>query len=334
MIKQFTKEALFFINSNPISKKIYKQEINRRSKLALIDIYPLSKPINLFSPFTDEIHVANDWYGHAKHFKDYIGLSQSYQFKFIIEHGSFLTSQLSPTEINPKFSVIVTTNNFRANILKKYKDFTFSIGPVIHYVPHFYSDGEIIKEKKRLGKNILLFPGHSATRHIQKFDNNWFIKNVKEVAKGFNSIRICLYWTDIQLGLHKYYKDLGFECVTAGHIIDPFFLPRLKSLIEIADLTISNDIGTHLGSAIYMGKPHILFHRYPKLEAKRKWERELTIKHWESKPFQEILNAFTKISYKITPKQRQIANKYYGGKQDTKTKKEFKKIVDFAEKIY
>lgn len=334
MLKKIVKKTFFFINRNPISKKLYEQEINHRSKLALTEIDPLSKPINLFSPFTNEIHVANDWYSHAKHFKNYMNLPQSYQFKFIIEHGSFLTPQIAPTEADSNFPIIVTTNKYRANLLKKHFNFSFSIGPFIQYVPHFYSDEKIIEEKRRLGKNILLFPGHSAIHHIQKFNVKWFIQNVKKIAKNFEAIRVCLYWKDIQMGLHKYYKDLGFECVTAGHIIDPFFLPRLKTLIEISDLTVSNDIGTHTGLSIYMNKPHVLFHKFPKLIADRKWEREVTTQHWKSQPFQDILNTFTKVNFKITSKQRQIADKYYGGKHDIKTKKQFKQIVDFAEKLY
>lgn len=334
MLKVFTKNALFFINKNPISRKIYNNEVIKRSKLPLTEISSLSKSIQLFSPFTNEAHIPNDWYSHAKHFKNYMHLPQSYQFKFIIEHGSYLTPEISPVETNPKFSIIITTNKYRAKLLKEYKEFPFSIGPFIHYVPHFYPREKIEAEKKRLGKNILLFPGHSVTRHIQKFNNRWFIQNVKRIAKDFDTIRICLYWVDIQMGLHKYYKDLGFECVTAGHILDPMFLPRIKSLIEIADLTISNDISTHIGLSIYLNKPHILFHRYPKLIVDRKWEKKITTRQWKSKPFQDILDTFSKINYKITAQQRKVASKYYGGKDDIKTKEEFKKIVDFAEKNY
>lgn len=334
MLKQFTKKTLFFINKNPISKVLYQNEISNRAKLPIMEIDLLSKPINLFSPYTNEVHPPNDWYSHAKIFKKFLGLDEKYQFKFVIEHGSFLTPLMSPPEMESPFSIIVTSNKFRAKILKKYKDYSFSVGPFIHYAKNFYTKAQIIAEKERLGKNILVFPGHSAVHHIQKFDNEWFIKEIKKIAKDFDSIRICLYWSDIQLGFHKYYQNLGFECITAGHIIDPNFLPRLKGIIEIADLTMSNDIGTHIGFSVFMDKPHILFHRFPRLQANRKWERELTIRHWQSKPFQEILDSFAKVSYKITPKQRSIANKYYGGRNDLRNKKEFKKIVDFSEKIY
>jgi hypothetical protein len=55
------------------------------------------------------------------------------------------------------------------------------------------------------------------------------------------------------------YKKYGFECVTAGHIYDFNFLPRLKSIISNADVTMSNEIGTHIGYCIYMQKPHYYY---------------------------------------------------------------------------
>src|SRR3989338_6080314 len=115
----------------------------------LTDIYSLSKHIQVFSPFTYEINPANDWYGHANIFKKYLGLPQNYQFKFIIEHGTFPTEQVSEVELEPELSVFLTYSNYRVGILKRYSGHAFSIGPFIHYTPTFYSKEKIISEKKR-----------------------------------------------------------------------------------------------------------------------------------------------------------------------------------------
>ena len=218
--------------------------------------------------------------------------------------------------------------------MKKNKKHVFTIGPFIHYVDHYLSKDKILAEKKRLGKNILVFPAHSFSYIIVNYDSKWFRGKIKKISKDFDSVRICLFWADIELGLHKYYQDLGFECVTAGHILDPNFLPRLKSLIEIADLTVSNDIGTHTGYSIHMDTPNIVFFKKPSgLKAAKKW-KNLQDEHWASKPYKELLDTFSQGSIKITPKQRELANLYFGGKDDIKSKKQFKEIVDFAEKLY
>lgn len=332
-LKKFVKNILYSINKNPVSKILYDQEISRRSKMNLSDIIPLSKDINMFSPFTEELHPVNDWYGHAKIFKNYMSLPQNYQLKFVNEHGVFLTEQVAQSELETDLPSFVTYSDYRVDVLKKYKKNVFKIGPFIHYAPHFFTKERIAFEKKRLGKNILIFHGHSLKSLIQKYNGDWFMKKVKSVAKDFDTIRVCMYWIDIQLGIHKYYQKLGLECVTAGHILDPFFVPRLKSIIEISDLTTSNDAGTHVGYSIYMNKPHIIFHKFPKLETNKK-RRALTFDLWSSKPYIETIAAFSQVNLKITPKQRQVIHSYFGSKEDTKTKVEFKKIVDLTEKIY
>lgn len=332
-VKKNLKKILFFINRNPISKYLYNKEISLRSKMNLADIYRLSKHIQVFSPFTNEINPANDWYGHANILKKYLGLPQSYQFKFIIEHGTYPTEQVSEVELEPDLPAYLTYSNYRVGILKKYRDHAFSIGPFIHYAPAFYSKEKIISEKKSLGKNLLIFPAHSLSYIIPNYDKHWFINKVQSLAKDFDSVRICLYWADILLGLHKYYKELGFECVTAGHILDPNFLPRLKTIIETSDLTISNDVGTHVGYCVYLNKPHIIFHREPEVMGNKKWSK-IQSDYWSSIPYQKLLKEFTKVNYRITTAQRKVANQYYGGKSNIKTEKELQKIVNFAEQIY
>lgn len=332
-VKKFLRGILFFVNRNLLYQYLYNKEITKRAKMDFTDIYPLSKHIRVFSPFTTEINPSNDWYGHAKHFKKYLNLPQNYQFKFIIEHGTYPTEQVTEIELEADLPVFLTYSDYRVDVLKKYRDYAFSIGPFIHYVPNLYSKEKLVSEKKRLGKNLLIFPAHSINYLKLDYNRQWLIKKVKKIAMDFDSVRVCLYWRDIELGLHKYYTDLGFECITAGHILDPNFLPRLRSIIETADLTVSNDVGTYISYSVYLDKPHIIFHKLPKIKANKKWA-EITDDYWSSKPYQEILKEFSKVSYKITSKQRQIVNQYYGGKNNIKTPKEFQKIVDFTEQIY
>lgn len=333
MPKKLIKKALYSINKNPLSQLIYNREISKRSKLDLSDINELAKDINMFSPFTSEIHPANDWYGHAKIFKQYLGLPQEYQFKFIIEHGVYLTNQVSDAELETDLQNIITSSDYRVNIYKDYRKKAYNIGPFINYAPHFYSEEKIASEKKRLGRNILVFPGHSLKPLIENYDNQWLIEKIKRIAKNFDNIRFCLYWVDIQLGFHKFYQDLGFECITAGHILDPNFIPRLKSMIEISDLTISNDASTHVGYCIYLNKPHIIFHKYPVLKTNKKWKKQV-LDFWSSAPYKETLKAFSFSAFNITAKQRKVVKKYFGNKKDIKTVEEFKKIVQLTEKAY
>ena len=57
---------------------------------------------------------------------------------------------------------------------------------------------------------------------------------------------VCLYWRDVQLGRAADYERRGFEVVTAGHLYDAAFLPRLRDLLAGAVAMVTNEIGTHV----------------------------------------------------------------------------------------
>lgn len=331
-IRLLVKNSLNLINKNPIFKFLFKREISKRSKLSLTDIIPLSQKINMFAPFTSEMHHPNDWYGHAGNLKTYLGLPKNYQFKFIMEHGLYLNEQVDNIDIETNLPSVITYSDYRKEILKKYRKHIFSIGPFIHYAKSFLTDKQISGEKKRLGKSLLLFPAHSSSMISIEYGIINLCKQVKKIGKDFDSIRICLYWKDVLLGKNKIYQDFGFECVTAGHMLDPNFLPRLKSLILISDLTLSNIISSQVGFCIYLSKPHIVIEDNLDLKTSPIWKTRIN-EVFNSMGYKEIAKEFYKQNYKITLKQKDLVRKYWG-MDNVKTKKQLKKIVDLTEKYY
>jgi hypothetical protein len=232
---------------------------HKLKKCAFTNLKVLSHDIpDLITP---ELYMPNDFYHHALNLKKFVGLDRKYQLKCTIEHGAGLMSDYWECDINNELPGIICMSEVRKRILEngaKDKEI-FTIGPYIAYVDSFLSEDQINNERKRLGKNILFFPVHSTHHVLVNYNVEETCKKLKYLARNFDSIRICLYWKDILLGYHIKYQTLGFECVCAGHIYDEYFLPRLRSLIAIADMTISNGIGTYIGYSIYMNRPHCLF---------------------------------------------------------------------------
>ena len=331
-IKKTVKKFLFSFNRNPLSIALYNQEIKRRSRLALTDIVPLSKHINMMSPFTSEIQPVNDWYGHATILKKFLGLPKNHKFKVIIEHGLYLSEQVPDIELESPLPTFVTYSQYRVRILKRYRQNAHAIGPFIHYAPHYLSEQGLRKEKKRLGRILLFFPSHSIIGSTNLYDRDWSCNKIAEMSKNFDTIRVCIYWKDVLLGMHKYYQDRGFECVTAGHILDPLFLSRLKSIIQTADLTVSNDASSPLSYCIFMGKPHIILYQRPNLIGQKKLKKIMS-KYWKSKPYAQVIKEFSKIEFIITDKQRELMN-FYCGTNNIKSKTELKKIIEETEQIY
>ena len=116
-LKKTAKNILYNINKNPIAKILYKRDIESRSQLPLTDIESLSKHINIFAPYTNELQPVNDWYGHAKTFKKFLGLPETYQFKFIIEHGLYLSEQVASVELESNLPSFITYSQYRVQIL-------------------------------------------------------------------------------------------------------------------------------------------------------------------------------------------------------------------------
>lgn len=328
-IKKTIKKAFYTFHRNPFSKSLFDREIQKRSKLPVTDIENLSKHINMFSPYTNEMQPINDWYGHATVLKKFLGLPKTYQFKFIIEHGTYFSTQVADIELESNLPSFLTYSLYRAKVLKKYRPHTYAIGPFIRYASHYLTEDELKKEKKRLGKTLLFFPSHSLIGLTNEYDMNWSYKKIKAISKGFDTIRVCIYWKDVLLGRHKYYQSKGLECITAGHILDPQFLPRVKSIIKTADLTISNDASSPLSYCIYMGKPHIIFYQRPKMIGRRYFKKVMS-DYWKSDPYKQVVKEFSKISFFITKKQHELMN-YYCGTSNIKSKSELKKIVQETE---
>ncbi|MBI2018558.1 hypothetical protein HYS96_02515 [Candidatus Daviesbacteria bacterium] len=331
-LKKTLKDILYTINKNSVSKLLYDQEIKKRSKLSLTDIIPLSKHINMFAPFTNELQPVNDWYGHAKILKKFLGLPESYQFKFNIEHGLYLSEQVAKIELESNLPAFITYSKYRTKVFKKLGRTAYAIGPFIQYAPHYLSKEQLKKERRRLGKTLLFFPAHSLIGLTTYYNVDWSYKKIAEIAKDFKTVRVCMYWKDVLLGKHKYYQNLGWECVTAGHILDPSFLPRLKSIIYNSDLTISNDASSPLSYSIYMNKPHIIFYQQPEMSGQGYLKKVVT-DYWKSEPYNQVIKEFSKVQFRITSKQRTLLN-YYCGTNSINNKKELLRIIKDTEEIF
>ena len=70
------------------------------------------------------------------------------------------------------------------------------------------------------------------------------------MAKDYDTVLISMIGYDIQQGFDKKYRNKGYRIVSSGTRNDPYFLNRQRDLMELADMTISNNIGTHIGYSI------------------------------------------------------------------------------------
>jgi len=316
--------------------KEHEKEIKKRANYDLADFLNLSKDIPYH--ITPEKYKPNDFYYNALTLKKYAGINESSFISATMEHGSYLADDYYwDSDINFPFNTIIVNSNLRKNVLSKACNKNIEVvGPYIAYAQSLLTASQVQKEKKRLGKNLLVFPMHSTHWIDVNYNIQEFIKQINHIAKEFNSVRICMYWKDILRGDYKPYKEEGFEIVCAGHIYEPHFLPRLRSLIEISDHTMSSQAGTQLCYSIYLDRPHLLYQNDSELvvhldEIKNDTDNRAK-KVADGNNFKEIHAVFSEFSSGITKEQYNVVDKYWGI-SSVKSKEELRDLLLNVRKI-
>lgn len=307
-IGAFFKKSLFLQNLyNSFylfkNKRAFICEVEKRKQFNIFACDELIKPLP-FCPF-EKIKDSN-YYGYVHALKLYLG---DENIPLNIEHGLYLDHDVSYFSGYKTFNSICTFSEYRLNILKEHgvNKRILAIGPYIHYSKSLLGVDELNEIKNNLGKVLLYMPSHSTN-----FDNGtspFFHDEVDYVAEfqkqhSFDTVIVCLYYRDFQYkDCVDYYVSKGFLLTTAGHQLDLYFVSRLRSIIELADYTMSNQIGTNTGFCIYLNKPHIIINDF---------EGKYNVNRSGYHARREIADAFLSYNEIITEEQLSVVNKYWG----------------------
>ncbi len=329
-----TKVFMKFFFFKTAHQRFFKKMDNRKA-LALDDYNKILKPFNSY--FLDPIQQ-NNYYGNAKTIKDFIKDKQS-NSHFEIEHGAVLVfnEEVTKNQFNtdPPNAYLVMGAK-REDFYKKFfpKMNIKAIGPYIHYSPLIYDNETVKKKKEALGRNLLIFPSHSTITFDYNYETKQLKDEVDRIGEDFDTISLCFYWKDILSGKHNaFVGDSRYQIVTAGHIYDPHFLSRLKTIIYLSDCTASNAIGTHIGYSLYLNKPHRFISQNIETKISQKnWKAEyltLNKSDWDirlEKSNHLFKKTFELDQWKITKDQLDLCNEYWGFDQ-IKSPDQLRKII-------
>lgn len=320
-ILKFIPERFIRSANRFLVKKFFTKDMAIKANLELTDVEKLSE--NIKFQVTAETYKANDLYSHAITLKKYA--ATNVPIKAIMEHGvCFADTHRNENDLGHAYDTILTFGPHRKNILEKYTDKkVIPMGPFIAYAKPLLSEKKFVAEKQKIGKNLLLFPCHSVIEVDTSYDFGKFINQALKIKQdlGLDSIRACIYWKDVLIGTHKEYQKYGIECVTAGHFYDPSFLSRLKSIIELSDVVVTNDLITSIGYAFYLNKavmnvPSELQLRVSSFVSSKRAQKELQISRDFYNQLADLQEEYHSLfsEYQITPKKEQydFINKYWG----------------------
>ncbi len=326
-----------------LSYKDVMKIFQKRKHFDLSSVQKLSEPPYYFK--TSELFYFNDFYGINHILKKYAGLPDDYQFKCVIQHSVSFYDLKTDQEFDQNLPVILTTSDYSKSLYEKYagNKKIYPISTHILYADDFYNEKKFLSEKKKLGKNLLFFPVHTACWVDVSSDTDWLIEEILKIKNeyDFDSVTICVYWLDVLKGLHKKFDrpDLNFNVVTAGHMLDPMFLVRLKTIIKLSDLCMSNSLGSYLFYAISLNRPFYLLkdNSISTRVLSSSEDKFYSDKFWElfnKKPeVIETYQLFNKVTMELTQEQLKFRDKYCDLKS-FRSPQEFKEIINYTETLY
>ena len=240
--------------------------------------------------------------------------------KYYLEHGLLVQSPYRKEVLERKFKS------------KK----IIEIGSYINYAEDYYSEEKMKVLKEKFGKTLVVFPSHSTSEITSEYDKENLIKEILSIKLryGFKTIIVCLFYKDVQRNENTEYEKNNFLVVTAGNRFDDNFLSRLKSIIKLSDMTMSNNVGSHIGYCLALGKAHYIYKQEievkstEQLKSFEEWKNRFSKEEWETlyKERSEIYNAFKEYSEAINTEQFKLGQ-YYFGINNKKTIDEMKQII-------
>lgn len=336
------KKIMVLFNNSKLANKIIRKIINTCSyplntyekkckKKSEINIWEYKKLAEDMKIYFSDSSPNSTYYGIMYILKKYSRYEKNNYFN--IEHGLYYGDYIEDESVNSIYKGIITFSKKRELLLKtKTQKNIYPIGPYIHYASDYYTEHDFNNIKKQIKKTLLCFLPHSTKNEQSLYDEKLILEQLKKYEKTYDTIMICMYYKDIQLERYKKYKEAGYFIVTAGHLYDCNFLARLKSIIKLADYTISFSIGTHIGYCIYLGKVHqivVLSKNIEKNKHLNFYDTQNLKEYNDNKSFNAeedlLLKMFCTEQLEITTKQLEIAKEYWGFDM-IKTKEELTKI--------
>ena len=297
-----------------LSNPGFTNEVLRRRALNIFDYKGISQPL---PKVYNEICTDNNCFGIGYSIRQYAEYDKPY-IKGWIEHGYFYADTISDLAAISFTNNIITFGSHREhinNILLPQKR-CFKIGPYVHYAKDYVSEEEYEQMKKSLGKVLLVFPIHSGTGEKVLYEKEELFKTVESVASEFDTVLFSLFWSDITDEYATEIEKRGYKIVCSGHRFDPFFLSRQKTIIKLADVTMSNGLGTNLVYCTYMKKPHWLVRQDSKTISINKTgekHKEYEERNKNNSSIKSILHeAFEEYRETLTENQYQLCSDLFG----------------------
>ena len=197
-----------------------------------------------------EFFPPNAWYGAAEAIRSFCGWPTSRPLPMVVPHGlDFTVDALWRSEVDTLLPAIYSFHDYRDELYRTASDKLVIPGcsPWLYLM-------EIIKIEFEPKRSVLIMPAHSTANVRTELDHDRLIDMIAE-RFPHDPLKCCMYWRDVQHGMHLPYLMRGIPVVSAGHIFDRRFLRRLARILGGAKHMVTNEYGSNVGYAASVGVP-------------------------------------------------------------------------------
>ena len=261
-------------------------------------------------------------YSLGKTFREHYKFPKFLSLPVSSDHGVSIQSTYDEYERNTK-GPYFTWNKGKCKKIK-------STGREAYHVRHpwveYQNKINFQLNPKRKG-TLVFFPKSIETIRVNhKFVDN-YMKSLKKLPKKCKPISICLFYYDINHGLHKKLRKYNFPLVTAGYSSSIFFVDRFYKLIKNFKYATS-PLGGRPGTFFYFCVDSLIpFFFYGRnleyystgskffRKGKVNLHKLLSIKYGSKKQYYEMLkltNNFMQIKDRVSRSQLNIVREYLG----------------------
>jgi hypothetical protein len=237
---------------------------------------------------THELFAPNAWYGGARIMKQYA--CWPLPLPLVVPHGVCFSSKFVwEAELNAPVNGIYVFPRYRKAAYQAAYPGTALDG----CSPWLYirKDSNLRKAKKR---GTVVFPGHS-THHLNATANDSeYASFLSSLPANEGPVVVCAYWRDIELNRHRPYLRQGLEVVSAGHMYDEEFLPRLANLLHGAEYVRTNAIGSHALYAAAAGCKVVIDQEFLSIDCSEEDRKRWGLEKNDCDLEQKLFNTFTR----------------------------------------
>ncbi len=252
---------------------IFANKYNKEMAKFVDEISAINSIVNV-SEFTEKLHdMPNAWhntftnyknsyaentlYGYANEVMKYAGIDSKEMFYFpLLEHGIMYNNTLALSRYNTHRPYIFQGRSCESQWKQISKKKAYYIGPYIHYASTIYDESELRSLKAKLGKVALVFLPHSVefdqfSIHIDEIVHRYTERSNENV----DTILICAYYNDLSSELiRSLERTENIKLVCAGFKLDPLFVCRLKTILQLSDICFFTSFSTSIGYVYYLDK--------------------------------------------------------------------------------